>query len=159
MNMSQHDSQPQFIVSACLCGISCRYNGGDNAVPELVRLYEEGKCIAVCPELDGGLPVPRPPCELRGGRAFSCAGEDCTGAFLKGAEKALHLAIAHGISVAILKDKSPSCASTAVYDGTFSGRVVPGQGLAASMLADNGIGLFNENNFYDLPAFKNIKAF
>lgn len=141
--------RPKLIISACLCGVPCRYDGKARTVPELAALYERGEALAVCPELDGGLPAPRPPCELVNRRPLTRDGTDCTGAFLAGAERALGLAREHGITLAVLKEKSPSCGGSFIYDGTFSGRLVPGRGLAAELLARHGLTLANEENFHD----------
>lgn len=135
------------LISACLCGENCRYDGGNSRIEELARLRDAGRALAVCPERDGGLTVPRPPCEIKAGRALTQDGLDCTAAFLAGAERALELARRHGISYAILKDKSPSCGSRSIYDGSFTGRLTAGQGLAAGLLARAGLRLFCEDDY------------
>lgn len=136
---------PRLLASACLCGLSCRYDGRAAPRPELVRLYELGLALPVCPEMDGGLPAPRPPFELRDGRALDKDGRDVTEAVLAGAQLALDKARRHGLKLAVLKERSPSCGSRSVYDGTFSGRVIAGQGLAAALLAKNGLTVLNED--------------
>lgn len=142
-------ARPRLIISACLCGLPCRYDGKACLVPALAALYESGEALAVCPEAEGGLPAPRPPCELRNGRSLTKDGADCTEAFVAGAERVLAMAREHGITRAILKEKSPSCGSSFIYDGTFSGRVIRGQGLAAALLARHGFELASEENFQD----------
>lgn len=145
--------KPQFLVSACLCGEACRYDGKSSRVEELARLREAGLALAVCPERDGGLGVPRPPCELKEGRALTRAGQDCTAYYLAGAKLALELAEKHEISRAVLKDKSPSCGVRRIYDGSFSGRLVEGRGLTAALLAQAGLRLACEDDYLDLLDF------
>lgn len=136
---------PLLLASACLCGTPCRYDGRAAPHPELVRLFEQGLALPVCPEVDGGLAAPRPPFELRAGRAVDKDGRDVTEQVLAGAEQALELARRHKIRLAVLKERSPSCGSKRIYDGTFSGRVVAGQGLAAARLAEGGLTVVNED--------------
>lgn len=138
----------RYIISACLCGEPCRYDGTGRAIPELVSLVAGGLAVAFCPEVAGGLPTPRPPCEVLAGRVIFRDGKDCSQAFAEGARAALRLAREHGIRAAILKERSPSCGVRVVYDGTFSGRLVPGMGLTAALLAADGITLYSEE---DLP--------
>ncbi len=145
--MADFPSVPFCLVSACLCGVACRYDGGTSTVPALADLHGRGLALAICPEVDGGLPVPRPPCELRNGRALTRDGRDCTEAFRAGATHALGLARLHGIRLAVLKDKSPSCGSAAVYDGSFSRRRIPGRGITAALLMEHGIRVCNERTF------------
>ena len=135
------------LVSACLCGEACRYDGGANAHPVFTRLRESGMVVPVCPEVLGGLPVPREPCERIGERVVSRAGEDVTAAFVAGAEKTLEIALRTGARVAVLKERSPSCGSSAVYDGTFRKSTVPGQGITTELLRRNGITVFSEEYF------------
>ena len=113
-------------------------------MPEMVALCAKGIAVPVCPEVDGGLPVPRPPCELRSGRAVAASGEDMTMQYLRGAEHARNTALRLGIRLAVLKEKSPSCGSSCVYDGTFSRRLVPGEGLAARALREVGVRVVSE---------------
>lgn len=138
------------IVSACLMGRNCKYNGGNNLSPA-VRDFVEGKTyMEVCPEEAGGLSAPRPPCEIRGGRVYNSGGEDLTEAFIQGAEavclEARRRAEEAGeeIELAILKEQSPSCGSKRVYDGSFSGRKIEGQGILAALLRENGIQVISE---------------
>ncbi len=147
----------KILVSSCLLGARVRYHGGDALVehPALRRWRDEGRLVVVCPEVDGGLTTPRPPAEIAGAEggaaviaqlAFvrTAAGADVTAAYVAGARLALETARRHGIRTAILKDGSPSCGSTGVYDGTFSGRRVPGAGVMAALLMANGLRVFNE---------------
>ncbi len=142
---------PDCLVSACLCGVPCRYDGRAATTERLAELYGSGLALAVCPEADGGLPVPRPPCELRNGRAVTREGRDLTPQFEAGAVHALNLALTSGIRLAILKDGSPSCGCSEIYDGTFSRRRVPGQGLAAALLRAHGILVVSEKEFDKWP--------
>lgn len=145
--MAPEHPHPLCLVSACLCGVPCRYDGGASTVESLARLSARGFALAVCPEADGGLPIPRPPCELDNGRALTRGGEDLTANFAAGAAHALRLAREHGIRFAILKEKSPSCGGTTIYDGSFSRTLVPGQGIAAALLQAHGIRVLSEGNF------------
>ncbi len=138
---------PFCLASACLCGLACRWDGRAAPLERLVELYRQGLALAVCPEVDGGLPVPRMPCELRGGRALSRDGRDLTPQFTAGAAQALQLAREHNIRLAVLKERSPSCGGTEIYDGSFSGRRVPGKGITAALLEAHGIRVVNEDGF------------
>lgn len=139
--------QPRLLVSACLCGITCRYDGGHFDLPELRALVEQGKAVAFCPESAGGLPTPRTPCEICGDRVLSRDGQDCTEEYRRGAEAALAMCRRLGLTAAILKDGSPSCGVTRIYDGSHTGQCIPGQGVTAARLAENGIALFTEENW------------
>ena len=137
---------PRLIISACLCGHLCRYDGARLEHPRLEVLAASGLALPICPELLGGLPTPRTPCELIRGRACTAGGRDLTDMFIAGASRVLEIAGAHGIRAAILKERSPSCATSRIYDGSFSGRLIPGMGLTAALLHRNGFRLFNEDN-------------
>ena len=137
-------------VSACLLGAPVRYDGGTKPCPEVLELAEKVEVVRVCPETASGLPVPRPPAEQRDGRVFLSDGRDVTAEFELGARRALEAARRFGCRCAILKERSPSCGSSAVYDGSFSGRVVPGAGVAAALLMENGVRVFSEENFEKL---------
>ena len=133
------------IVSKCLAGIPCRYDGKDNLVPEIKALVERGEAVAVCPEVLGGLPTPRTPSELQpDGRVLNKQGEDVTAQFVSGAERALEICREHGCAGAILKARSPSCGKGVIYDGSFAGKRVPGSGVFAQMLLDAGIPVMTE---------------
>src|SRR6185503_9458127 len=130
----------KILISACLLGERVRDHGGDARCehPILQRWLAEGRLVPLCPEVIGGLSTPRPAAEMtvtaEGRRVLTAAGADVTGAFERGAEAAVHACVAHGIRVAILKDGSPSCGSRSIYDGTFSGRQVHGDGVTATRL-------------------------
>ena len=145
--MTPERPHPLCLISACLCGVACRYDGGASTVKSLARLGARGFALAVCPEVDGGLPIPRPPCEISNGRALTRGGTDLTANFTAGAAHALRLAREHGIRFAIFKEKSPSCSGTMIYDGSFSRTLVPGQGIAAALLQAHGIRVLSELNF------------
>lgn len=151
----QQKTSPLYLVSACLCGIACRYDGRSTGVEKLVRLCDAGLGLAVCPEVAGGLLVPRAPCELQFGRAVTGAGLDCTPEYQKGAQYALELAQRHGITRAILKEKSPSCGSSLIYDGTFNRNLIEGEGLTTAWLRRHGIMVFSENDLAMLDTVDN----
>ena len=136
------------IVSKCLTGCPCRYDGQSKPDPEIAALAESGEAIAVCPEQLGGLPTPRVPAELTGtgeevldglARVVTRDGRDVTEAFVKGAFETLSIAEGHGIVRAILKGKSPSCGAGRIYDGSFTGTLRSGNGVAAALLIRHGI--------------------
>lgn len=156
------------IVSACFVGIHCRYDQRHNALEEIRRLVREGKAIPVCPEQEGGLPTPRNPAEIVGGdgedvldgkaRVIDNRGNDVTEQFLAGARKALAVAQAVGAKQAILKERSPSCGSCMIYDGTFSGGKKPGVGVTAALLRRHGIEVVSEETMEDRSAREPGKA-
>jgi uncharacterized protein YbbK (DUF523 family) len=147
----RNDKSGAVVVSACLLGRACRYDGKDKFTPELAFLLEGRHVIAVCPEELGGLGTPRPACGISGGngadvldgkaQVIDANGVDRTGAFLRGARAALELALAGGAREAILKERSPSCGVASVYRGDTTG---PGQGVFTALLARNGIPAINE---------------
>jgi uncharacterized protein YbbK (DUF523 family) len=122
------------IVSACLAGFPCRYDGRSCPNEEVISLVAQGKALPVCPEQLGGLATPRAPVELAGGRAKTRDGLDLTADFLRGAAETARLAKLTGAREAILREDSPSCGVAQIYDGTFSGKLIPGQGLTAGLL-------------------------
>lgn len=129
------------IVSACLAGYRCRYDGKITADPDVVALVKEGGAIPVCPEMMGGLPCPRIPSERTKDdlRVVSREGKDVTEAFALGAAEALRMAKLYGCERAILKGKSPSCGCGQIYDGTFSGTLREGDGVTSELFKENGI--------------------
>ena len=137
----------KLLVSACLLGVKCKYSGGSNAMDgDVLRdLREKYEIISVCPESEGGLPTPRTPSERVGCRVLSRDGADVTAEFRRGAQTALMKCRDSGCRLALLKENSPSCGSKTVYDGTFSGRLVPGLGVTAELLRENGIELYGES--------------
>ena len=136
-------------VSACLLGEECRYDGTARPCPAVQALAAQHALVAVCPEAMGGLPTPRPPHEIvrdgDGERVVDATGRDGTERFREGARVALSLAQEHACELAVLKSKSPSCGSGQVYDGTFSGTLAPGWGVAARLFRDAGIRVLDED--------------
>lgn len=144
------------LMSGCLMGLKVRYHGGDALCNSQVidKWAKEGRIVCICPEVSAGLPIPRPSSEITNGTAkdvlngkakvFTHTGIDRTDAFIKGAFKALSLVKKFNIKVAVLKKDSPSCGNTTVYDGSFSGKTIPGSGITAQLLNDNGVRVFNE---------------
>ncbi|MGX5217577.1 MULTISPECIES: DUF523 domain-containing protein [Pseudomonas] len=143
------------LVSRCLLGHRVRYDGGAHGPYDvLARWQAEGRVIALCPEVAGGLPTPRPAAEIPGGQGaqvldgllpvVSIEGEDFTAQFVSGAEQALALVKKHDIAIALLKARSPSCGNIENYDGSFSGNKVAGEGVTAALLRRAGVAVFNE---------------
>ena len=153
------------LVSACLLGERVRYDGSDAACasPTLQRWLSEGRVVPFCPEVAGGFPVPRPAAEIIPGDGHQVlqgsaivsdhAGTDVTSYFLAGARLTLETAVREGVRLAILKDGSPSCGSTYVYDGTFRRMRSPGQGVTTALLQRGGIRVFNEQQFEEAEAY------
>ncbi len=146
-----------YIVSACLAGVNCKYSGGNNFDPRIRELVSQGKAVLVCPEQLGGCSTPRPAAELDGvtgadvldgkGRVKRITGDFVTEEFIKGAAEVLEIAKITGAEKAILKAKSPSCGCGLVYDGSFSGKLVEGNGITAELLIRNGIDVITENEY------------
>lgn len=143
------------LVSACLLGQPVRYDGRASGHPDLLRTWQaQGRVVPLCPEVAGGLPTPRPPAEIPGGQGgavldgeaqvVTVQGDDVSAAFLAGARQALELVRRHGIRVAVLKSGSPSCGNRLVYDGTFSGSKVAGEGVTSALLRREGVQVFSE---------------
>jgi uncharacterized protein YbbK (DUF523 family) len=145
----------RILVSACLLGEPVRYNGGaaTSDDPLLFRWRREGRVVSFCPEVAGGLGTPRPRAERQELRVVTDAGADVTAAFTRGAELARDAARQHGIRVAILKDGSPSCGSSFVYDGTFAGRRIAGAGLTTEWLRRDGVRVFSEKQLREAAAY------
>lgn len=135
----------RIIVSACLLGENCKYNGGNNYTEEIEQLKEHFELVPVCPETFGGLKSPRSPSEIVGDRVVSKEGEDVTDEFLSGAEQTLYIAKELNCPFAVLKERSPSCGCGTIYDGTFTGTLCNGNGIATQMLIDNEIQVFGES--------------
>ena len=133
-------------VSACLLGANCKYNGGNNDNAAVHKFLEGKEYVVFCPERAGGLPAPREPSEIRGDKVYSRTGQDVTEEFHAGAEKALAFCQKHGVTLALMKERSPSCGVHAIYDGTFTGKTIPGMGMAARLLAENSIALMSEED-------------
>lgn len=143
----------KILVSACLLGVSCRYDGKSKPCAAVDALKDRYQLIPVCPEVMGGLETPRIPSELKDGRAIRKDGTDITEKCIKGANETLGLAEKFGCTAAVLKERSPSCGSGSIYDGTFTGTVVSGDGTAAALLKKNGIKVFGESELEKLEEF------
>jgi uncharacterized protein YbbK (DUF523 family) len=144
----------KILISACLLGKPVRYDAGHCLlISDIIASWEqEGRLVPLCPEMAGGLPVPRPPCEkdAQSGRILDLARRDYTRAFEKGAEVALSLVQKENIRFALLKENSPSCGVNFVYDGTFKAQKIKGSGMTAAILRDYGVHVFSENEIEDL---------
>ena len=140
----------RLLVSACLMGAGCRYDGKSNRLPQLDRLMELHTCVPVCPEQLGGLSTPRVPAERRGDRVVDREGKDVTAPFLRGAEEAARLAKLCGCQAALLTERSPSCGCGCIYDGTFSGTLTEGDGLTTELLKKKGLPIYGESQVEEL---------
>ena len=144
---------PKILVSSCLLGQAVRYDGASKPLPfaELLAWQQAGWVVPCCPEVAGGLPVPRPPAECQpDGRILTVHGEEVTAAFARGAEQALALCRLHDIRIALLKEGSPSCGSGVIYDGHFAGRCIPGEGMTTRLLRAAGIAVYSEAHWPQL---------
>lgn len=139
----------RILVSACLLGVSCRYDGQSKAYRAAEELCRRHEVVPVCPEIMGGLPTPRTPAERQGARVTAKDGADVTAQYRRGAEEVLRLAEKLGCTAAVLKERSPSCGSGVIYDGSFSGTVTGGWGVAAELLRQNGIRVLGETELED----------
>lgn len=140
----------KLLISACLLGRNCKYSGGNNYTPAVEKLKDRYELVPVCPECMGGLPIPHDPSERVGDKVISRTGTDVTAPFQRGAELALRRARQTGAKLALLKERSPSCGCGTIYDGTFTGTVVPGDGVAAELLAKNGVTICGESRIGEL---------
>ena len=149
-------NKPKILISACLLGENCKYNGGNNAniicADELAKLRQIYELIAVCPECLGGLTTPREPAEIcANGRVLTkFSGRDVTREFLLGAQICADIARKNGCKIAVLKERSPSCGSGDIYDGSFTGRLVGGDGIAAAALKKLGVRIVGESSLTEL---------
>ncbi len=140
-----------YLVSACLAGVNCRYDGKNSENNVICELVKAGKAIAICPEQLAGLGTPRTSCEIvidgmGNKKVISKNGQDLTEKFALGAERALEISKVIGIKKAILKSKSPSCGCGLIHDGTFTGQLINGTGLTAELLIKNDIEVCSEND-------------
>ena len=129
----------KIMVSACLAGENCKYNGGNNYSEKVSKFVEGHELILVCPEVQGGLPTPRESAEIVNGIVSHKDGTSVDAEFRRGAEMALNIVKDNQVDVVILQSRSPSCGVNQIYDGSFTGRLIPGQGLFAELLQKNGI--------------------
>ena len=138
------------LISACLLGVSCRYDGKSKPLPGIEKLRERYTLIPVCPEILGGLPTPRAPSERRGEKVLTEDGRDVTAQYAKGGAEVLRLAKFFGCKKALLKERSPACGSGKIYDGTFTKTLTDGFGVAAALLSQNGVSVFGETEMEEL---------
>ena len=131
------------LVSACLLGVNCKYNGGNNFDEDILEYLKDKEIIPVCPEIFGGLTTPRPPSEIINDKVLNNEGVDVTANYNKGALETLKLARRLNVKKAILKAKSPSCGEGKIYDGTFSNTLISGDGITTRLLKENGIEVIN----------------
>lgn len=133
------------LVSACLLGVACRYDGKSKPVEAVVKLLDKYNLIPFCPEIYGGLTTPRLPSEIVGDRVLHSNGTDVTAQYKKGAEEALRLAKLYNCKYAILKEKSPSCGKGKIYSGNFDRTLIDGDGITTRLLTENGIKVLGES--------------
>ncbi|QAT16614.1 purine nucleoside phosphorylase [Candidatus Velamenicoccus archaeovorus] len=150
-------AQRTMMVSACLAGVNCVYDGSHNRQSHFAGLLHDGEVFLFCPEVLGGMRIPHPPSEIRGGDGFAVLegrarvvsrdGRDVTEFFLLGARKTLAFARKHGVKTAVMKAKSPSCGCGKIYDGTFTKTLIPGFGVTAALLKQNGIEVVSDEEY------------
>ena len=137
-------------ISSCLLGYCCKYDGKSNYNANIIDLSQEHELIPICPEVLGGLSIPRFPAEIINGKVINTNGDDVTENYYLGANKALEILKNEGVEAVILKSKSPSCGINKIYDGTFSHTLINGNGVAAQLFIENNIKVYDENTFKDL---------
>lgn len=140
----------RLLISACLLGCRCRYDGASKTHPLAAALAERHELVPVCPEQLGSLATPRPPAERRGEAVVTAAGADVTEQYRRGAEEALALCRFFGCEAAVLKERSPSCGRGQIYDGTFTGTLAHGDGVTAELLAARGLAVYGESQIPEL---------
>lgn len=140
----------KLLVSACLLGCRCRYDGASKSHPAVEALAARHELVPVCPEQLGGLSTPRPPAERQGDRVVTESGTDVTEQYRRGAAEAAHLCALLGCQAAVLKERSPSCGKGQVYDGTFSRTLTDGDGVTAAVLAEMGVPVYGESQVEEL---------
>lgn len=138
------------LVSGCLLGIACRYDGKSKPYEPIIALTDKYNLIPFCPEVMGGLPTPRPPSEIVSDKVLNLKGQDVTEQYKKGAEEALRIAKLYKCKYAILKEKSPSCGSGLIHNGKFDGGLIEGDGITARLLKKNGIIVLGESEIENL---------
>ena len=140
----------KILISACLVGDKVRYDGGNNLTPTYKELLQNYELVPFCPEVEGGLSIPRVPSEIKKEKVFSKDGKDVTDYFIEGAKKALAICKYLHIEMAVLKDGSPSCGVHEIYDGSFQNKKISGQGITAQLLRENGIKVYSESEIPEL---------
>lgn len=151
--MDREKTDLKILVSACLAGYRCRYDGKLKGDPRIERLVSSGIAVPVCPEVLGGLPVPRIPSEIQGERVVNAEGKDVTSEYHRGAEESLRICRDNGCVLAVLKAKSPACGCGEVYDGTFSRTLIRGNGILAGMLEKEGVPVYTEQDIETVLKF------
>lgn len=136
----------KIVVSACLLGKNCKYNGGNNYSPEVIKFVKDKEMIAICPEVLAGMPAPRPCVEIADGKAVNQFGADVDGIYRKGVEAAMQQIRGQDVVLAILKSRSPTCGVKQIYDGSFSGKLVNGKGIFAEALTNEGYPVIDEDD-------------
>ena len=139
----------KILVSACLCGQKTRFDGKDNPFPFIEKLKRHYDVVPFCPEVEGGLPLLREPCEIVNNSVLSESGKDYTKEYIEGAKKAVSLCHFFGIKIAILKDRSPSCGSRTIHDGSFKNNMIEGLGLTARALIADGVKVYADTDALD----------
>ena len=134
------------LVSACLLGTDCKYNGGNNKNEKVIEFLKDKEVVPICPEQLGGLPTPRTPSEIRNEKVYTKDDRDVTKEFKLGAEKVLKIAKEESIKKALLKESSPSCGVNKIYDGSFNNTKIKGMGITARLLKENGITIMSEDD-------------
>lgn len=137
----------RYAISACLMKEKCKYNGGHNGVDELVAFMQDKEYITICPEVLGGLSIPRASCEIVNGRIMNTQNEDCSEAFMHGAERAIDKIKAYQADLVIVQPRSPSCGYGKIYDGTFQGRLIEGNGVFVEKMLEMGINVISVEDF------------
>lgn len=148
---------PRLLVSACLAGVPCRYDGKSQPIQAIVDAVHKGEMVPLCPEVEGGLSTPRIPCERRGDHVINRVGEDKTEAFIKGAQRAWECYQQEGCCAALLQSRSPLCGVTHRYDGTFQNRLIVGQGITAEFLQKQGVPLFEDTQWQEAMDYWTMK--
>ena len=144
----------KILVSACLLGENCKYNGGNNKNEDVIKLGNKHTLVPVCPECFAGLSIPRVPSEIKDGRVISKEGRDVSAEFYDGAEKTLYIAEETGCQLAVLKERSPSCGFGEIYDGSFTGTLKRGNGITAQLLSDHGITVIGESKLWKIEDYQ-----
>ena len=148
------NKKPKLLISECLCGVPCRYDGKDNYIDKIEVLKEYYELVPVCPEVLGGLSTPRDPAERQGNRICTANGTDVTDEFLRGAQLTVDIALKHGCKEALMKAKSPSCGYKRIYDGTFSRALTVGHGCTIEALLEKNLSIYTEDDIEFLLAEK-----
>ena len=144
------EKMEKLLISACLLGVSCRYDGKSKPMADIDKLMEKYELVPVCAEIFGGLPTPRVAAEICEDKVITGDGRDVTAEYEKGAEEVLRLAKLFGCKKALLKEKSPSCGNGMIHNGKFDGGLVPGFGKTAELLLKNDIAVFGESQINEL---------